>query len=126
MIRSIFQIGKQHGLEFLRLLHRQQVPFLSKDFQLVWSAHEMARKLDMVFDVYLVAANSAVTSVDGVIGGAKEIFAELINILRFQGRLIVEKNTLKKRRPKALEQLIQMFRALQVIINYYFFFWLAT
>ena len=76
----------------------------------------MARKLDMVFDVYLVAANSAVTSVDGVIGGAKEIFAELINILRFQGRLIVEKNTLKKRRPKALEQLIQMFRALQVIV----------
>ena len=77
----------------------------------------MARKLDMVFDVYLLAANSAVTSVDGVIGGAKEIFAELINILRFQGRLIVEKNTLKKRRPKALEQLIQMFRALQVIIH---------
>ena len=74
----------------------------------------MARKLDMVFDVYLLAANSAVTSVDGIIGGAKEIFAELINILRFQGRLIVEKNTLKKRRPKVLEQLIQMFRALQV------------
>jgi hypothetical protein len=73
----------------------------------------MARKLDMVFDVYLLAANSAITCVDGVIGGAKEIFTDLIDILKYQGRLIVEKNTLKKRRPKVLEQLIQMFKALQ-------------
>ena len=68
-------------MEFLRLLHKQQVPFLSHsevEASSRWSPQEIARKLDMVFDVYLLAANSAVTAVDGVIGGAKEIFADLV------------------------------------------------
>jgi hypothetical protein len=82
VFRSIFQLGKQHGLEFLRLLHKQQVPFLNhseEEASSRWSPQEIARKLDMVFDVYLLAANSAVTAVDGVIGGAKEIFSDLVN-----------------------------------------------
>lgn len=113
IIRSIFQLGKSHGLEFLRLLHKQQVPFLNDDTSKDWEPYEISHKLDMIFDVYFLAANSAVTTVDGVVGGAKEIFSELIRILRFQGSQLIQKNTLKKRRPKVLEQLIQMFKALQ-------------
>jgi hypothetical protein len=76
----------------------------------------MARKLDMVFDVLLLAANSAITCVDGVVGGAPEIFADLLKVLKFQGRLMSDKNNLKKRRQKVLEQLIQTFKAVQVSI----------
>jgi hypothetical protein len=110
--RSVFQLGKRHGLEFLRLLHKQQLPFLN-DVDISWTVQEISRKLDMVFDVYLLAANSAITCVDGVVGGAKEIFTELLNILKYQGRLIVEKAKLKKRRPKVLEQIIATFKAVQ-------------
>ena len=108
----MFQLGKRHGLEFLCLLRKQQLPFLN-DIEVSWNPQEISRKLDMVFDIYLLAANSAITCVDGVVGGAKEIFNDLISILKFQGRMIVEKNKLNKRRPKVLEQLVATFKALK-------------
>ena len=108
----MFQLGKRHGLEFLRLLHKQQLPFLS-DAETSWTEQEISRKLDMVFDVFLLAANSAVTCVDGVVGGAKEIFNDILRILKYQGSMIVNKAKLKKRRPKVLEQLIASFKAVQ-------------
>jgi len=108
----MFQLGKRHGLEFLRLLHKQQLPFLN-DVRIDWTEQEISRKLDMVFDVFLLAANSAVTCVDGVVGGAKEIFNDLLRILKYQGGMIVNKTKLKKRRPKVLEQLIATFKAVQ-------------
>lgn len=108
----MFQLGKRHGLEFLRLLHKQQLPFLN-EVEVDWTEQEISRKLDMVFDVFLLAANSAVTCVDGVVGGAKEIFNDLLRILKYQGGMIINKTKIKKRRPKVLEQLIATFKAVQ-------------
>lgn len=155
IVRSIFMLGNKFGEEFLRLLIRQQVKLLNNPVSWIelfhsltkvelkvpyvfesdcsidpTSIYEQCSKLDMVFDILLLSANSAICVTGGTLDVAKgsfilklvnwvtttrsQLFPDILRILRYQGKLMMQKNAPKKRRPKLLEEIIQMFKALQV------------
>ena len=115
IIRTMFQVGLDIGLSFLSFFRRRELTnmdhVLAGDVT-IFEKKLALRKLDITFDVYMMAAKSANCS--------KNIFSDIIDILLLKGKAVKKEiddskreGAPGKRRNKLLDNLIQVFSTLK-------------
>ena len=115
IVRTMFQVGLERGLEFVSFFRKRElisIEHLLEGKAAPFEKKLIARKLDITFDVYMMAAKNA--------NCGKDIFSEIVEILLLQGRVVKKEiddfkreGAAGKRRNKLLENMIQVFSTLK-------------